>query len=192
MGILSGRTGVGEIGAMFRSPQSIEAARSFGALSSDRALELVWGSGEVFTRSMFAHRVFLQHNVYRARESKATKSDTAQRTVAPVAGDHHRRSALPSQPLSTAYESGVFAHRAIRREGVVLIWDAGEEGRGGYVYVAPRLGLDHLELRAIHRAILCGERDQVRATDSRIEEHSRASRPVVGVDAETQKGGRAS
>jgi hypothetical protein len=47
MGILSGRTGVGEIGAMFRSPQSIEAARSFGALSSDRALELVWGSGEV-------------------------------------------------------------------------------------------------------------------------------------------------
>jgi SWI/SNF-related matrix-associated actin-dependent regulator 1 of chromatin subfamily A len=41
-------------------------------------------------------------------------------------------------------------------------------------------------------AILCGERDQVRATDCRIEKHSRASRPVVGVDAETQKGGRAS
>ena len=188
MGILSRRTRTREIGAMFGSPQSTQTSRSLGALSGDRALELVWGSRKIPSYIVQAYRVFIQHHVCRARESKATKSDTAQRTVAPVAGDHHRRSALFGEPVGTTHESGVFAHRPIRREGVVLIWDAGEEGRGGYVYVAPRLGLDHLELRAIHRAILCGERDQVRATNCRIEEHSRASRPVVGVDAETQKG----
>ena len=186
------RTGARQNGASLGSDQQAAHPRSLGALSGDRALELVWGSGKIPSHIVQDHRVFIQYHVCRARESQATKGDTTKRTVAPVAGDHHRRSPLFGEPVGTTHESGVFAHRPIRREGVVLIWDAGEEGRGGYVYVAPRLGLDHADLRAICEQVLRGERDQVRATNCRIEEHSRASRPVVGVDAETQKGGRAS